>query len=254
MNDYYDPTKKIQSMLKQTTSSLKNPMLKNIRSISAYSSQLNSSFKLLNEKILSNCKLNIDILRVSTNIEANISSVAISASSIITETPTIKIGVDSILPCLKAVETLHSKYSVSSKLNDWDFEKDSILMSECQIELEDISIQQMTDVLTGEYSEQKSYKDPNIIAFNQKASEIDINDKLDDVIVKLDELLIEARQFKNNVKSNETIKNTFLRIISDALSAEMIVLAFKLLLIFLGYTFTNIEIVHDFLMNLVDLL
>lgn len=166
----------------------------------------------------------------------------------------VKLGLEATCTKFEVTKSLKLKYSNTFNLENNNIEKDAELLSKCQINSESISIQQMMDVLTDEYDEQKTYEEPDIETFNQKASEIDITNKLDEAIIKLDDLLIEARHFKNNVKSNETVKNTFLRIICEALCAEMVVLAFKLLLIFLDYTFTNIEVIHDFLLNLLSLL
>lgn len=255
MNDFYDPTKKIKGLLSETTTKLSNIMLESIQPINGLSAQIKDLYKpLLDESIFPICKVGIDNLIITPQMESSISSTVKSATSIIKGIANVKLGWDSITPCLKAIDTLQSKYSDLSIISDWDAEEDAELMSECQVELEDISIQQMMDVLTGEYDEQKLYEEPDFDTFKQKASEIDFISKPNEAGAKLTEVITESRQFKDNRKSKEIVRNTFLNGIIEACGESLYFIAFGLLLLFLQYAFEDVEIVQEFISILKDIL
>lgn len=251
MINNYDPTKNIEKMLSQFTKlsdqvnyfSCVNNLSLNLENITKSLIEKNVYFrdKHLTERI------------ITSRMTDSIDSLMKLTSSMTLNIPTIKVVLDSVQSCLKAIETIQAKYGDFSNISNWDVE-DVELMSDCQIELEDISIQQMADVISGEYDEQNPYEEPDLDVFSQKASEIDFVNNSEEAIKKLDEILFEVRQFKDNSKPNEIVRNTFMRNISDVLKAEMILIAFRLLLVFLDHAFADIEIVHDFLCKLIDLL
>lgn len=123
-----------------------------------------------------------------------------------------------------------------------DFEK----IAECQIDLENISLQQMSDIINGEYSEELTYPQIDIDEFNKKANQIDFLNRFEESLQKLDELLSEARNFKDNSEPNKTLKRIFLESIATAFGNKLVSFGISLIYFWILYNMVNNEILQQF--------
>lgn len=162
-----------------------------------------------------------------------------------------RISIDPMLTTIKlqseTLQSMYTKYFDSSSFIETELHDDAKIISECQIDLEDISIQQMSDVLTGAYEDSIIYDEPDIDSFNKQANAIDIINNFENSTETLFALMDEARKFKNNHEANNTLSRIFLESVVSAVGEKLVSVAFWLIIIWILYNIQNLETVKEFI-------